>query len=269
MFNAAILGCLSTAAAHELWLDAAPYHVAAGKAISADVRNGERFKGARQIFNPRSFARFEIASGDTNTPVEGRLGDRPAMSSRVLADGLHRLIYDARPKTVRYAEWEKFAAFAAHKDFPDIAERHRARGLPNEGFSEVYTRHVKALVAVGDGMGADAPAGLETEFVALANPYRLEAGGDPAQPVLPVRLLYQGKPRADAQIEVFAKAADGTVTITLTRTDSDGVARIPVVPDTTYLLDAVVLRVPDAERAAEFGGVWETLWAALTFRVPG
>jgi hypothetical protein len=55
--------------------------------------------------------------------------------------------------------------------------------------------------------------------------------------------------------------------ITLHRTDADGIASLPVKAG-CYLVDAVVLREPTAELAAEAEIAWETLWAALTFGVP-
>jgi hypothetical protein len=55
--------------------------------------------------------------------------------------------------------------------------------------------------------------------------------------------------------------------ITLHRTDADGIASLPV-KGFSYLVDAVVLREPTAELAAEAEIAWETLWAALTFGVP-
>ena len=155
-------------------------------------------------------------------------------------------------------KWEKFQIFADHKGFADMRARHEARGLPTEGFSETYRRFAKALVAVGDGAGADAATGMETEFVALTNPYTDAAGA------VRVRLLYQGAPRVEAQVEVFEKSGAGAVVITYLATDAKGEAVIPVRPGHRYLLDAVVLReAPDGD-----GPVWESLWAAMTFAVP-
>ena len=116
-------------------------------------------------------------------------------------------------------------------------------------------------IAVGDGAGADREAGLETEIVALANPYT-----DDLSDGLPVRVLYQGAPRADAQVELFAKSPEGEVEITLLRTDAEGVALLPVTPGQVYLADAVVVR--PLEPVAEDDPVWESLWASLTFKVP-
>ena len=135
---------------------------------------------------------------------------------------------------------------------------HDSRGLPEKGFSEIYTRYAKALIGVGSAQGADAPTGLETEFVALTNPYVDGAGS------MSVQLFYQSTPRANTQIEVFDRDADANVDITYVHTDGMGKAQIPTQAGHTYLLDAVVLRpAPEDDKA-----VWETLWAALTFSAP-
>jgi len=71
-----------------------------------------------------------------------------------------------------------------------------------------------------------------TEIVALANPYTddLSAG-------LPVQVFYDNAVRADAQVELFAKSADGSVEITTYRTDANGIATLPVQPGiTTWLM---------------------------------
>ncbi|MEO0378795.1 MAG: DUF4198 domain-containing protein, partial [Pseudomonadota bacterium] len=152
-----------------------------------------------------------------------------------------------------------FQKFADHKNFPDMAARHSANGFPPPPFKERYTRHAKVLIGVGSGLGADRALGLKTEFVALTNPY--DPGFDG---LMQVRVLYLGAPRPDAQVEVFDRAPTGEVTVTLHRTNPDGIATIPVTPAHDYLFDAVVIEPIVNEDAA----VWDTFWAALTFGVP-
>jgi hypothetical protein len=130
-------------------------------------------------------------------------------------------------------------------------------------FRESYTRHVKALIGVGTGEGADAELGLATEFVAETNPYASDFNNN-----MKISLFYQGALRPDAQVEVFDRAPDDTVTITLYRTDAAGQADIPVTPGHDYLFDAVVLRPAPGATTDENAIVWETLWAALSFSVP-
>lgn len=253
------LSCAAPALGHEFWIEPQKYQVQSGDELKADFRNGRKFRGVALAYFPAQTRRFEIAQNGKVTRVEGRMGDLPALDIIVQADGLLVVAHETAPSSVKYKNWDDFQAFAEHKDFPDILKRHRERGLPEAGFTETYTRHVKALVGVGTSQGHDREMGLETEFVALSNPYT-DDPGDGFQ----VRLFYQGAPRADAQVEIFARAPDGEVTVTTTRTDAGGNAVIEVSPGNDYMLDAVVLRPAPEDDPA----VWATLWAGLTFHVP-
>jgi len=158
------------------------------------------------------------------------------------------------------------SAYIDNEDIPanlgDALDRHAARGLPDADFAEVYTRFSKSLIGVGSAAGADHDFGLETELVALANPYTDDMSGG-----LPLRLTYRGEVRADAQVEIFDRAPSGEVTITRPRTNAEGVVTVPVTPGHHYMADAVVLREPEGENLT--GAVWESLWANLTWAVPG
>ncbi len=251
--------CAGYASAHEFWIDAETYQVPPSGQIVANLKNGQLFEGTPQAYLPRNFTRFDVVQSDTLRPVEGRLGDRPALNVPAPVDGLVAVVHETTPSFVNYAEWEKFQKFADHKDFKDIAARHAANGFPAAPFRERYTRHVKALFGVGSGQGIDRAVGLKTEFVALTNPYDPGFGDQ-----MEVQVLYLGQPRADAQVEVFDRAASGEVVVTLHRTDDNGIARIPVTSGHSYLFDAVVLQPILGDEKA----VWDTFWAALTFAVP-
>lgn len=245
--------------AHEFWVEPQEYQVENGGKLLANLRNGQKFKGSKLAYFDSNIARFDTYLNGDIAPVTGRMGDIPALDMVVDGDGLLVIVHQTTPSTLKYATWEKFQAFADHKDFTNMRARHDARGLPEADFSETYTRHVKTLVGIGTSQGQDLNTGLETEFIALANPYT-----DDVSLGFPVQLLYQGAPRSDAQIELFDRAPDGSVTIHLYQTDASGQATVQVTSGHTYLLDAVVLR--DAAETDQ--SVWETLWAALSFAVP-
>ena len=248
--------------AHELWIDPEVYQPALGQPIVADIFNGENFAGNHLVYLPRLFDRFEIIAEKSQATVKSRLGNRPALSQPSLGDGLHILVYQSKPDTLNYASFEKFRSFAAHKGVADIEAKHAARGLEREEFAEVYTRFSKSLVGVGGAQGADRRVGLTAELVALENPYTDDTGDG-----VDVQLFYRDFVRAGTQIELFEKAPDGTVRITLYQTDTQGRATLPVKPGYTYMADAVILRKPDTHHA-KLGAAWESLWANLTFRVP-
>ena len=253
-----ILSCLP-ALAHEFWISPEDYRVAPGAPLVAHLRNGQDFKGAPLAYFNTKTARFDLIQDQNVENVQSRMGDIPALSTTAPANsGLLVILHETRPARVTYAEMTTFQSFVRHKDLSDTAADHTARGLPESGFTESYRRFAKALVAVGDGAGADHPTGMETEFVALTNPYTAQDN------TIRLHLLYQDTPRANAQVELFDKAPDGTVTTTLHRTDAQGIVTLPVTPGHSYLADAVFLR------PAPPGGdiAYESLWAALTFAVP-
>ena len=263
VLTAVLFGFSAPAAkAHEFWLTAEDYTIAPEDTLRVGLRVGTEMKGSSLIYLPKDVARFEVIQGDSSRPVEGRMGDNPALVMHGLTDGLAIVVHETSDSTLTYTDFGVFQRFVEHKDFATALADHAARGLPDKNFRETYRRHAKSLISVGSGAGADRALGLAIEIVALANPYTddLTAG-------LPVLVLLDGAPRPDTQVELFQTAPDGTVTITLHRTDAEGKALLPMQPGMEYLVDNVVLRrLPNDDPAA--GPVWHSDWASLTFRTP-
>lgn len=257
----AVALCLSGAhvSAHEFWIEPQEFQVEIGGEMAIDLKNGQNFVGTRLSYFENQFTRFELAQGDIVIAAKGRTGDRPALTANAQNDGLLVILHETTSSTLKYKEWVKFTNFADHKDFPNAEADHKVAGWPQTDFRESYTRHVKALIAVGAGDGADRNFGMATEFVALTNPYADSFDGD-----MKVQVFFDAVPRADVQVEVFERAPDESVLVTLYRTDESGIASIPVKSAHTYLFDAVVLQPYTSDDKA----VWQTLWAALTFHVP-
>lgn len=250
------------AAAHEFWISPEQYTLSDGQEIKAEIRVGEKFKGPGYAYIPKNFVRFELFQDGAAVPVEGLIGDRPALNQAAPGAGLVTVVHQTRPYALTYDDWETFVSFTGHKDAAWAPADHLARGFTQASVKETYTRFGKSLVAVGHGAGSDVRAGMPIEIVALANPY-----SDDLSDGLPVQVFYDGAPRADAQVEVFAKAPDGAVLVETYRTDAGGVAVLHVAPGVEYLVDSVVVRPVDP--ADHDGAMWESLWASLTFRVPG
>lgn len=249
--------------AHEFWIEPDAYQIAPDGEIVADLINGQDFTGQKLAFLPQRFVHFALFHGDAISRVPGRVGDTPALNMPPEGEGLHVYAYQSTPSVVSYDDWEKFQKFVDHKDFGDVLSLHQARGLPLDAFSEVYTRYSKSLVGVGHSVGADRRMGLETEIVALTNPYT-----DDLSNGMKFALYYGADLRPNVRFEVFAKSPDGSVTQTFYTTDANGIATVPVQSGFSYMADAVVLREPNEARAADTGTVWETLWANMTWAVP-
>ena len=250
--------------AHEFWISPQSYNIAPEDPIRADLRVGQDFKAPAYAYIDFQIVRFELWQNGEKIEVTGQMGDVPALNMEgAVSDGLVTIVHETADSTLTWDEWETFERFVNHKDLTGTFEEHARLGLPRDGFKESYRRFAKSLVAVGGGAGSDIEAGLRTEIIALTNPYTDDLSGG-----MRVRLMFEGAPRADAQIEVFEKAADETLTVFTVRTDADGIATVPVKPGHEYMLDAVkMLTLPepvDLEKP-----VFASLWANLTFKTPG
>jgi len=263
-----VLACLlallsSPVVAHEFWIEPLEYQLEPEGRIQGNLVNGQFFEGVKLPFRRDSFEQFVQIRGEETRAVRAWHFSLPALDVEPIGSGLIVIAYQSNLARVAYESFEEFARFAEHKDFPDIEKRHADNGYPAENFAEIYSRYAKTLVAVGGGAGGDRRVGLEVEIVALTNPYQDELSDG-----MRVQVFYRGEVRAQAQVEVFEKAPDGTVEIKQYRTDGQGVVAIPVKRGHHYLFDSVVLRVPAPEIAQKHDAVWETLWASLTFGVP-
>ena len=242
------------AGAHEFWIQPTDYMPAPGETIAADTRVGEAFVGSSYAYVPTRTERFDLIGPDGAAPVEGRPGDRPALAEAVLPDGLHVIVHETADSVLTYREDGKIQRFAAHKGFADLVAD---EPVP---VTEKYRRFAKSLVGVGSAEGSDAPVGMRVELVAQANPYTDDLSGG-----LPVPLLEDGAPVPGYQVELFARPLGGEeVTVTKHMTDADGVAVLPVEPGTEYMADSVLMRPWEGDDAK-----WYSLWANLTFAVPG
>ncbi|MBY4894196.1 DUF4198 domain-containing protein [Rhodobacteraceae bacterium N5(2021)] len=254
----AALAVTDKATAHEFWIDPQDFTVEVGDALLADLRVGQEFSGAAMSYLPRNFDTFTVINGGAVIAVEGRFGDIPALNMGGLNDGLAVIVHQTTANQLTWSEWERFLNFAIHKDLGDVTAMHEARNLSQEDVTEDYIRYAKSLVAVGDGAGDDVRVGLRAELVALSNPYT-----DVTEGGIPMQLWYDNALQPDYQVELFAEDAEGEVTITYHRTDSEGVVLLPVVPGMTYMADAVFLEA--VEPASEGDAIWVTHWANMTF----
>jgi hypothetical protein len=91
------------------------------------------------------------------------------------------------------------------------------------------TQFCKTLFA--DGPAATLPAGLDFEIIPLKSPFQLETGA-----ALPLKLMFNGKPLADAMVTIDHPAGQST-------TDADGLAEI-IVGDQGFQVISVGHQVP-------------------------
>ncbi len=247
-----------SATAHEYWLEARDFTISSEDVMEIGVFVGQNFKGNEYPYDAAQHQSYFIIDGAGSWAPDLRPGDRPSLAVTPREPGLNVIVDVAATQKLTYTEPDQFARFIEHMELDWVLEEHAARNLPETGFGEGYTRYVKALVAVDDGVGQDVHVGMPFELVALANPYT-----DDISRGLPVRLFFMGNPLPRRKIEVFHKGSEETLTV---YTNANGLAIIPV-ESGTYMLNSVQMVIPPEEDQEATGTSWHSLWASLTFTV--
>ena len=251
------------AAAHEFWIEPETHQVDVGTPVRADLRVGQMLSG-----EPYPYLSDQIIAAQVHGPIgvvdiDGMEGDLPALAVTFSEPGLHVIAYHAAPNYVVFEDLPTFGEYLVYEGLGDVAKLHESRALPTTEIAEEYIRNARALVQVGpaDPAHVDRPTGMPLEFVALQNPF-LEGTSE-----VEVQLLWRGDPVADRQVSIFRKPGpgmpSGKPTRSLTTTDAEGRATIPLGEGGFYLLNAVHI-----EPASGPGSVvWQSHWASLTFTV--
>ena len=141
---------------------------------------------------------------------------------------------------------------------PAIDARTRTNAMGSNG-RELYSRRAKALVQVGaatpqDDAVATRPIGLTLEIVPLRNPYSLKADR-----ILPVQILYRGRPLPGALVKLTSLEFD-VRPLAAIRSDAAGRASFRIPPSGSWLVNVIwtqPIRLPNAE--------FQTVFSSLTF----
>ncbi len=163
---------------------------------------------------------------------------------------------------------QEFNDYLVHDGVVDAIAEREAAGRTNDEATERYSKHVKAIVQVGDARSGEwgGELGYPVEFIPLRNPYDLGVGDE-----LQVRFVRAGAPVANQVVYAnheFNHAHDDTgghVDAVTTRTDGDGVATIPLSAGGRWYIRAIHM----VETTSEPDVDYESNWATLTFQVQG
>lgn len=252
---------------HEFWIEPESFIVKKDGEIKGNLRVGQMMKGTSYGYYPKNFKRFQLKKKNVLEPLQGRLGDNPAISAPAQGDHLVTIIHETSNSIVHYDNWNKFDEFLKQKNLLSIKKMHLKNNFPKSQFKEIYSRYAKALIGSGSSLGSDIAVGLETELVALSNPYV-----DDLSNGIVFELLYKGLPQKNKQIEIFSRNNNGEVSKKTTLTNINGQAKVQVKPQTDYMINSVIMRTPNLSQVKSKNDnsliLWESLWASITFRVP-
>ncbi|MEO8335925.1 MAG: DUF4198 domain-containing protein [bacterium] len=259
-----IVASASLAFAHDLFLKPDAFFVAPNGTVAVTALNGTFSTSEGSVTRDRL---IDIAiagpagrtKADTSTWSEK--GKASHWKAKVGAAGTYTLGASLKPRIIALAA-KDFNAYLADDGLPDILAARRKDGELAKPSRERYSKHVKALVQVGDAHSASygIVLGYPAEIVPLSNPYETGKG------TLRIKALVDGKPMADQVVIAGGRTPAGArLKEQSVRTDAQGIASIALNANGTWYVKFIrMVRIPvSAKDSVDY----ESKWATMTFAI--
>ena len=249
--------------AHDFWLIPESFSPKSGQTIKIAAHTGDRFPEGDSPVTPDRLARFEIHSARGKTDITPfRAGAKWSEAEVGLREpGSYVIAVELKPRPIQL-EAGKFNEYLAHEGLSRILElRAKAKKENSEG-REVYAKYAKSIIHVGNKRDSlvTRPVGLKLEIVPERDPLTVLPGEK-----LPVRILFNGSPLANAQVASVSEGHGGKEDYSdITRTSYQGIALIPITRPGACLVRLVHMIAADEAMDHE----WESFFSTLTFRIP-
>jgi uncharacterized GH25 family protein len=253
----------AVAAAHDMFVQPARFYVAENANVLVRILNGTFSKSENSITRDR-LADVSVVSPDgrqrIDTAAWSAAGDTSTFTLRTTGAGTYVAGTSTKPTVIALTAKE-FNEYLREDGIPDALAARRRAGELDRPARERYSKHVKALLQVGSARSQHyaTALGYPAELIPIENPYSLRPGR-----VLPVRTLVDGRPTANQYVLTGGRTPSGArIAQRSTRSDTDGIARIPVRARGTWYVKFINMRKLDGDTAADY----ESKWATLTFQV--
>jgi uncharacterized GH25 family protein len=261
-----LMGSLS-AAAHDFWIQPDEFWVQPQARAPLTLQIGHGPLRQRSPIRLRRITRFEAIAPDGAT-IDLRERLHPGNGTedgelRFEHAGTYVLVLETDNGAQSHLPAIRFNDYAKIEGLSPALEQRRRDGRMNADGSESYSRRTKAIVQVGQpGAASQAhvvtPLGLPLEIVPERSPY-----AEPRSSVLPVRVIYQGRPLAAALVKLTDLQQDEEPFETRL-TDAAGRAVFTMPSAGSWLLN--VIWTQPLPRSAETD--FDTIFASLSFGFP-
>lgn len=249
--------------AHDLFFRLDDFFVSPGATLKVRALNGTFSSSENSVMRDR-LRDLSVASprgrSHPDTALWSSVGDTSVLSISTAEPGTYVIgaSLRAREITLKAAE---FNTYLSDDGIPDLlAERKKNNELGKDA-TERYSKHIKALVQVGNTRTGDFSAvfGYPAELVPLDNPYGLRPGG-----TLRVKAMVDGRIVANQLVIAGGRSRLGARFAEVkVRTDASGVARIRLrSPGHWYVKFINMSPFRGPERID-----YESKWATLTFGI--
>ena len=246
--------------AHDFWLQPTHFKPAAGAPDDMTIQVGHGEFRTRWSGSLERVVRFSVVGPNGQADLRGLLKpDHQRDATLAFPPGDQMLVFQSTHATsilpfIRFNDYLKLEGLT-----PALQIR-AATGKTETPGREIYSRCAKALLQIGapDARATrriTTPVGLPLEIVPEKNPYTLKAGE-----LLPVRVLYEGRPLAGALVMLTSLEFDGRP-LEQKLTDGSGHASFFVPQVGSWLVNVLWTQPIQGNPNADF----DTTFSSLTF----
>ena len=262
VLGALCLGGVTALAAHDMFLKLQSYFLPENTAVVVPLLNGTFTTSENSIdrnriadislITPEGRSRFDTAT------VTAR-GDSTFFRITTGRSGTSVFGVSTHPNRLKISGQE-FTAYLEEEGLTEVIAARREAGISGDSASERYSKHVKAIVQVGNerGDGYAAVLGYPAEVIPLENPYLQKPGG-----TLGVRALVRGVPVEGLVLLAGGRTPGGArLPLQRLRTGKGGEATISIARRGLYYVKFISMV---RQVAGETDYV--SNWATMTFQV--
>ena len=264
---------------HDMYLKLNNYFLDTFTKSTVELFNGTFDKSENVIDRDRMIDVSILQNGERFHPSEDSWYEKDSITYldfETEAAGTYVIGLSTRARTIEM-DAEAFNDYLKHDGVLDLLEKREADGTLDTGAVELYSKHVKTIVQVGEALSDDWMTALNypIEFIPLENPYDIHVGHK-----LPVQLFANQEPLASQLVYLGYKAPSTTHThdgsththdsdeshehndLQQFRTNKNGVIDLPIDREGVWYLRTIhLVELADSEHTHESN------WATLTFAV--
>lgn len=254
----------SSVSAHDFWVQPGEYWLRPYAVTPLTLQLGHGPFRQRSPIPLRRITRFEaIAPDGAAIDLRGnlRLGGRTEDGDlRFQAPGTYVLVLETDNRAQSYLPAIRFNDYVKVEGLTPALEHRMRTGRMDADASENYSRRVKSIVQVGQpeaGLQSQVTKllGMPLEIVPEQNPY-----AEPRPALLPVRVIYEGRPLAGALVKLTNLEHDAAP-FEIRLTDGAGRASFTMPRSGAWLLNVIWTKPLPSSREADF----ETIFSSLSF----
>ena len=241
--------------AHELWLEPVKFKFNNKEVSKIHINIGQNFIGSPFGYYDPSKKNLYLENKNQLINLPQRDGNFPAIQTQILDKGFHILNYETNYEFLKYESIEKFEDFLKEQNFESTLYKFDKNKLPTES----YRRFAKALMTDGNKSFFIQKPKLDFEIIPLTSPYSLKDG------LFKFQLFEKGNPLENWQITIFSRDEENSYK-EIVKTNPNGVGKIRIFENRTYLLSAVKLDKANYIEKLKHKSDWLSLWASLVFK---